>query len=592
MPNHTTLLALIASLVAAVSAPILRADVAGQAADQAALSIIAPGRTLLNATAAQLAAAVAKAIISDSNGALLPADLAVSAFEPVSVVVGGNFVDRVRSDRDTSAPLVTGSAITALISGSDANLGLDVAAITDSIVVVGGSNAKENLTTAGRAAVVKRAIGAISDAAYSNSSLLSLDQTLGQALAGDTFIESLPKDAFLTIIEGSLPGINGVTGKAQTVGPQAAQAFVSGLLASGTIPDFSQGVTAASFAVSILAKVGSNTSVNEVVANQVALLDISSDRFHLADVLFAKYPAAVAKITEGIAAVIPAGNGNEDARVAFLSALTSSQLNDAAQILEGAVYLDPFYAADFTGASFSAISHSSSAGPRILAADAPGIASGLGEVLGQDGTVLVTVAGVFGQAIGSGALPPASAASYATDLINGASKSTVSASQFTGGASGAGGGFLNIKQGITAGTVTDLVAIAQLFADGIVTANHSTIDTAAGANKVAAQIGALARAIAKFAQNEAFVGSGGISQPVASFLAGTLANYVASLNIPSTSVFPRVDPTALILAAIRTGIESVTNTVVDLAVSTAVTDHGSYPVIGTITAQETSVTNL
>jgi len=62
--------------------------------------------------------------------------------------------------------------------------------------------------------------------------LLAVDQTLGRTLAGDSDLQSLPGSALTTILQRALPGVTGATGKAQAVAPEAAGAFVAGLISS------------------------------------------------------------------------------------------------------------------------------------------------------------------------------------------------------------------------------------------------------------------------------------------------------------------------------------------------------------------------
>jgi hypothetical protein len=566
--------ALAACALLAISMPSLWAD--AQAEIQARLPA---GKTILTAGAKELAAAVAGAILSNTDAAITAADLAAAALQPVTETVKGKTEVKVRSDRDTSAPLVAAAAIGALLSGSDATLGADVAAITDSLAVVNGADAKQNLDAAGQAAVIKAALGAVSDAAMSDSSLLTVDQAIGQALAADTTLEHLPESGLTVILQKALLGISGATGKAQAVAPEAAEAFVAGLLSSA-VPD---GASLPGFAVAILAKVARNTSVDELVAYQVGLKDneFQSNLVVLAGVLFHAYPAAAAKVTQGITAVSTAGFNNETQRIAYIQALTSAEAGDAVPVAEGAVFVDPFYAGPFTQGVFNSLLAAPKGG-KLLAADAPKIAAGVGGILGQDGAALTQVADVYSQFIGSGDLPAASAASYATALIRAAVKGVTP--PFTGAAAGGGGGELQTAAGITPATVNDLVSIADLLADGVITADHSTLG-GKGLTKAAAEVGALAATVARFTGNELFVDPDGVSQPVAAFLAGTLADTVVELNLGAVAQ-------DAILAAIAKDVAAITNKSVDPQVAAAVKAFGDYPEIGAITVQETTVTNL
>jgi hypothetical protein len=567
------LLALLAAGVAfVVLVPTLWADAAGQSEIQKFLN----GGTILTASAAQLAGAVASAI-ADTANTNSPADLAASALEP--------YEGRVRADRNTLAPLIAVSAINALISGTDANLNSDAGAVTDSLVVVNTAAplaTDEALSAAGRTAVVKAALAAISDAAVSNSSLLGTDQGIGQALASDTYLEHLPKDALTAILQRGMAGINGAKGKAQTVAPQAAENFVQGLI-SFEMPN---GASYPAFAVSILKEVSKNASVDELVAYQIALADNSSQAslLTLAGALFEKYPSATAKVTQGITAVTPPGVDDETQRIAFIQALTAAQVSKAVSVVEGAVFVDPYYAGQFTDAVFKSVIVSPK-GEKLLGRDASSIAKGLGAVLGQDGSVLTQVADVFSQYIGSGKLPAASAASYAADLIKAATTGSIPASQFSGAAAGGGGGQLNIGAGISTATVTDLVSILDLLGNGIITADHAQLGTAAGLSKAVSEMRALATAVAKFTGNELFINSNNVSQPVAAFLAGTLADQVVQLT---TAGYAQ----SAILNAISEAVTRVTNSVVDKEVTAAISERADYPVIGAISSQETAVTNL
>jgi hypothetical protein len=195
------------------------------------------------------------------------------------------------------------------------------------------------------------------------------------------------------------------------------------------------------------------------------------------------------------------------------------------------------------------------------------------------------VAAVFSQLTGSNVLLASNSAAYATALINGAVKTTVA--PFTGAASGGGGGNLNVGVGITATTVTDLASIVDLFADGIIKANGVAIPASVSTD--AKEIGALIQAVANFTKNEAIAisvrGQLG-SEPVAVFLAGTLADYIVGV-VPQFAQSP-------ILTAIEKGVTAVTNATVDRQVQSLFSSgsYADYPAIGDISTQETTVTNL
>ena len=497
-----------------------------QTAEQALLNGYLAPKTVLNASAANLAAAVASAIKSGTSP-FSADDLATCAFEPV----GG----KVRSDRNTSSALVAASAIAAVISASGTAGAGAVDAIADSLVTINGTNTKQNLNAAGQAAVVKAALGSISDYAASNSAFISLDESLGQTLAADFKLESLPDFALLTLLQNAMAGINGASGKAQAVAPAAAGAFVQGLI-SGAVPD---GAAMSVIAVDLLKKVSKNTNVVELVAYQAGLKDNSSSALiNLAGALYQAYPAAAVKVTQGLTAAVPQGLQEESLRIVFIQQLAAAEPAQAVSILDGAVFTDPYFAGQngasggFTTAVFNAILASPN-GTKQLAADAPKIASTVGAILGQNGDGLTAVAVFFSQLIATGKQPSASAATYSTDLIPSAVKSTVV--PFTGAAEGLGGGILNVGTGINAGTASDLASILDLLADGIVKANG--LATTAQIKTVATQIGALAKAIATFTKNEAIaiaVPNQPSSEPIASYLAGTLASYLSALNLPGT----------------------------------------------------------
>jgi hypothetical protein len=451
--------------------------------------------------------------------------------------------------------------------------------------VVDGTDAAGNLSAGGRAAVVKAGLGAVSDSAVSDGSLLALDQSIGQTLAGDAFLENLPKGGLTTILQNAIAGIYGASGRAQAVAPEAAEAFVQGLLATG-VPD---GAVPPPFAVAILKNVAKNTNVDELVAYEVGLRDnaSSTNLVTLATTLFKAYPAAIVKLAQGITAVTTPGFNNEAERIDYIRDLVAAQAGDAIPVVQGAVFVDPYYAGPFTQGVFTSIL-TAPKGAKLLVADAPGIAGGVGSVLGQDGSGLTEVAEVFGQFISAGDLPAASAAAYATALIGGAVRSNVPA--FTGVAAGGGGGQLNLGAGITAATVTDLAAITDLLANGILTADHASL-TGTGLAKAASQVEALAAAAARFTRNEIFDNGNGTSGAVAAFIAGSLADDVAALNLGDNGP---ASPQQVLFAAIDKAVTAVTNQAVDPAVNAVFKgqDYLNYPVLGAISGPETAVTNL
>jgi hypothetical protein len=311
----------------------------------------------------------------------------------------------------------------------------------------------------------------------------------------------------------------------------------------------------------------------------------------LAGALFAECPAAAAKVTQGITAVTAADAG-EAARISLIEALTTAQLKYASSIALGAVSVDPDYAGQFTNAVFTSIL-ASPGGPILLAKDAPNIATGVGTILGANGDVLTQVANTFGMHIANGDLPASSAATYAKDVIGGAVKglpSGVSVCAQTvppgNAAIGVGGRFNLAQAGLTTATANDLTAIVDVLANGIITAdlNAGTLDT-----KAASQIGAVASAVAKFTKNETFdTGIAGVTQPqpVAAFLAGTLADLVTGLT--GSDLTARTD----ILNAISNSVTAVTNSNVDTSVRAGVAAAGTYPVVGEVAPQVFAVINL
>jgi hypothetical protein len=324
-----------------------------------------------------------------------------------------------------------------------------------------------------------------------------------------------------------------------------------------------------------------------------------------ATTLFTKYPLVEAKITQGLAASIPVTNGTSDAnRVAFISSLASTSIKAATPVLEGAVFVDPYYAAQFTGSVLKDIYNSttgaSPTGHTLATTDAAGIASGVGSILGQDGDALAQVSGTFAQLIVGGQLKVTNAATYATDLITGAVKSTLPASDFLQITGNSSGQKLVVGAGITAATVTDLEAIEDQFADAIVTVD-STLTTKAEATTLATALGVLAEDVAKFTKGIQFNnGSGEVY--VAQYLAGTLAQFIDA-EVPATTTAPfsaSVTPRSLAIAAITADIDAANGNLaaVKTAVASAITAAAGSPtaynqyLYGSITTDETAVTNF
>ncbi|MGA3171906.1 MAG: hypothetical protein ABSE62_12945 [Chthoniobacteraceae bacterium] len=543
------------------------------------------GKTILTASPTALATAVASAIYTNTDSSITPADIAATALEPVGGVA--------RKDRNTSAATVTGSAIQALLFLNDPNFSADTAAITDFVVDANAGEIAQDLSAKGQTAVVEEALAIVSSAALTSTSgsLLSADAAIGQALTQDSYLEgnTVPSGTLATVLANAMPGITGVKGLAQTQAPQAAEAFVQGILSSGTVPD---GAGYPGFAVTILRKVSANTSVDELVAYQTGLAGDASqgDLVAIGTALVSAYPKAVAKVTQGLSAVIPAADGTESARVSFAQALTGVQVGAASAITQGAIFVDPYNAGPFTQGVFAGILNSSAKGPKLLVSDAPKIASAAGAILGQDGDALAQVADTISQFIASDNLPVSSAATYATNLIGAAIKGTFPVSQFTGAAAGGGGGRLNVGATIDAGTVNDLASIADLLANGVITADRLSLASSSGLRKAASEVGALAGAVVKFVKSQSF-GPGGASGPVATYLAGTLADSIAA-TVAQLSLGNNVQ--SAIFTAIEKSINPLTSQSVRAAVNAVFLsqDYLNYPVIGPIAPRETEVTNL
>jgi len=328
------------------------------------------------------------------------------------------------------------------------------------------------------------------------------------------------------------------------------------------------------------------------VAYQTGLADDASqgDLVAIGTALVSAYPKAIAKVTQGLSAVIPAADGTESGRVSFAQALTQVQAGAAAAIEQGAIFVDPYNAGPFTQGVFTGLLQSSANGPRLLVSDAPKIATAAGAILGQDGDGLAQVADTISQFIASDDLPVSSAATYATDLIGGAIKGTFPASQFTGAAAGGGGGRLNAGATIDAGTVDDFASIADLLTNGIITADRLSLASSSGLQKAASEVGALAGAVVKYVKSESF-GPGGSSGPVATYLAGTVADSVAA-TVAQLSLGANVQNA--MFAAIEKSVDPLTNKSVRASVNAVFVsqDYLNYPVVGPIAPQETEVTNL
>jgi len=585
-PARSALAALSAFAVLAISTPAVWAD--AQSELNAALS----PKTTLNASAAQLAAAVASVITS--TGTSNPGNVAAAAFLPTTV----GATQKVRSDRDTSAGTVAESAIAAIASG-DANFASKVAGITDSLVDVNGADTAQNLSTAGKGAVVKDSLEKLSDEAAAASPAITPTDfstavtAIGQTLAGDTFLQGLPTPALTTVLQTGIEGIYGAKKNDTTNAPAEAANYVNGILTAG-LPNSS---TYATFGVAILKDVNTNASVDEQVANVIGTKDTPSDLPAVGTALITAYSKETVKITQGLVASITAVNDTESGRVTFLTNLlaNTTPAKNAVSVIQGAVYCDPYFAGDFTNAAFNAVvgGTPTTASKKALASDATKAASAIGNILGADGDTLTQVAQVFGTDIGNGDLPVTKATAYATDLINGAVKSTVATTAFTQTAAyppGGPGGKLNsgnLAVGITGPVLDDLVSIVDLVAGGIVTANIGVGTTLSGSSltKAESEIGGLAAAVAKLAKNELFTTPNGTS--VAGYIAGELAKYITA-SFGSLSGAPDTG----IIAAIKSKVDAVSNAAVKADINAQLADYSGDRYIGVIGSEETAVTNL
>jgi hypothetical protein len=495
------------------------------------------------------------------------------------------------------AAAVASGTISVLISVDSSNaLPSDAAKAIDAL-------ADQDIGVSDDQAIVKAALSTITDAIASNDSpqseatLLATDMAIGQALVSDTTLEALPvKTGLISILETGIEGITGARGTAQTNEPEIAAAFVGGLV-TGTIPNSITGVpdnlSYPVFATDILKNISRNTSVDELVANQIAAADATAspslsgtDLVLLAQALFTKYTTAQDKIAQGIIAAIPPTSGtSETARIDFVQMLTGAEQRDAVTINEGAVFVDPYHAADFTDAVFSSITKAST-----LESDATRVATDVGEILGQDSIALANVAGVYSDFLTSGALKATSATTYALDLIKGAVKglpTTVPVSVYAPQFPNADGGKLDIGTDITTNTADDLASIVDLIANGIASSPGNT------SARIASQIGTLVENVAKLTKADSITGdydttSTTTTVPLPVFLAGALAQDIAGLSSSDqTAIFAAIqkDVTAINSHELKTDL-------INLFSASSTGFYTSYPVIGAISPQETTVTNL
>ncbi|HEX4083285.1 MAG TPA: hypothetical protein VHY22_00130 [Chthoniobacteraceae bacterium] len=589
---HGIRIAIVALATLVTTVPLLHAQ--DLSAEQDYLNtILAPSnKTILTAKASVLASTVAGAITSNTNG-YTAAELAAAAFTI--------FDSKVRADRNTSAPLVVAASVTALFSGTDGTFNSDVASLVDAVVDVNQTTPKDVLSVGGQTAVVKIALGTISDQAVAtgSTSLLTADASIGAALENDSYLGTLGRGGKSLIIENAIAGINGAKGKSAADAPLAAQDYIGGIVGTDTLP----GVPALSlsstaynnFAIEILKPVSKNTSVDEAGAYAVALVDGSSSQSNLvtlATALYGKYVAAQAKITQGIAATISITGTNDATRAALIGDITTAAVKDAVNIDQGATFVDPYHADNFTTSVFSAVL-AAPGGTKLIGGDATKIATAVGKTLGSDGDELTDVAVTFQNLIEAGSLPASSAAAYATDLINGAFAGLPKGSIYAySGIALGDGGLLNVtgKTGITGdallpGTAADLASIVDSLAIGVL----SSGDTEA---KIASYIGALVKGVANLTKNGTFAYEGNPNDQVnvAAYLAGSLATTVTGTVTGSADQ-------AAIDAAIDSSLKGVVNKTVYGNASTAGTvvyevAAPTYEPVGAISFAETAVTNL
>ena len=552
------------------------------------------GKNINSASAAQLAAAVATAITTSTDAA--PAAFAAAAFAPVTV----GSTAKIRSDRNSSAPLVVAKAIS-VISGTDTNFAAQIGALDDSVVVVNGTNTRENLTIAAKEAVVKTSLETLSDeavattgATITGTELNAAATQIGTSLATDTFLKTQPSLTLITTLQGGIAGIYGVKGRDIANAPAEAAAYVQGIL-NGGIPN---SLTTPVFAVDILKDVNTNASVDELVTNKIAIADSFGDLPSVGSALIAAYSKEAVKITQGLVAAATAVNNTESNRVTVLTNLTALQPKSAASILEGSVYVDPYFAGDFTGAVFQSVvtGTPTTKTKAALATAATAAATGVGAILGSDGDVLTQVAQQFGNEIGLTNLPATKAATFASNLVKSALNSTVPTtafSQFTGYPNGGGGGQFaggktSLATAITRTALNDLASVVDLFAAGVIQADGGSSITGSGLSKAESQVSLIAADIAKLAKNEAFVAGNATS--VAGFLAGSLANTIADLSLPALSqsgLFAAVEKAVSAASA-----ADKTDVAAQFTGSTYLGDLYNASGTGPIGTEETAVTNL
>jgi hypothetical protein len=572
---------------------------------------------MITCSTSQLASAVAAVIAADSTATVgnTPPCFVISALVPYPYGANGAS-SRSASSLASAAVAVTDAAINQVIATgttsaiTTAVFENHIANITDLALNV------TSLTQADREAVLGSALTTVA-AAYASAlpshqpMLKASVQQIGQAISDDVHLEALGSAGLNPVLEA---GMAEVASTAPAYAPYLARAFADGLTLSSsntfTWPAAGQGVTAQQFLVNILSPVAANTTIDTLVAHDVAaglynnnVNSTANGNNPLGSVvsagqsLFANasYSTAAVKtaLTVGLTAGITQGNDQETQRISFAQQLASSEVSSAAAIEQGAIYVDPYYAGGFTYGIFNSIYTSSHA---TLASDAPTLATDAGNIIGADGNVLTNVANTFGEFIGAGKLSAANAGTYALNLINGAQNGTVPVNTIIGG-----GGSFNDHN--TTGVV-DMASIVDVLALGVKN-SFGTINTT-NASTFGSDIGLIAKNIAYIVTAYSFTDTQNANRsgPIAEFIAGTLSDYLVSLGLNSTALNDA-------LTDIKTDVNGViqsagtftqtTKTQVENEVSNAVNEsltstnpyggnqNGDY---GAIAVQETTVTNL
>jgi hypothetical protein len=506
------------------------------------------------------------------------------------VALGALALSAPFSNAKAPSPTAIGTQVSEEIGAASATSGTFntyVADIVDAAVDTAG------LTPSGQATVVKDALGALSDkASSSGTTVLTADASVGAKLEDDG---ALTVAALNTIFTGAIAGVSGVKGTSPSVGAEAAQQFIAGIVDTNTLPGAVSPTPADynTFAVAILKPVSKLTSIDEAGAYAIASEEgdaTPSNLVSLGTALFAKYKTAQGKITQGILASIPATSGSlgaDTSRSSLVGLLTSANYKDIVSIDQGATFVDPYLADSFTTSAFNSLLGATSSA-KVINADAEAIATAVGETLGADGDDLTDVAVVYENFIQANSLSAASAATFATDLINGAVKglptgTVIAYSETAVGAGGLlNGGKTGITHSIVEATVNDLASIVDSLAAGIIADSSLSSDT----SDIAKDVGALIKGVAGITKDETFsyaANNTTSTVDVAAYLAGSLASEVAGLT--SGTEQTAID------GAIDSSLKSVVNTPVFAQVSAEVASP-TYAKVGEIVVDETAVTNL